>query len=400
MSKRYVKTQTPSGQSSASFYQMMNKVQPIVSSENYGNDHISITEVLSLIPVMIFMTKPDGNWNYINPVLASFFGLESEVKNELNWMKLVHPEDQMDSLIAWQTSIHNGTPFHIEARFISHTRTYKYLYIHMVPYLNRNGICLHWIGVATPLIKEYDLVDHSDPDRMTDAIRDAVDQIISVTAHELAAPITVLMGQAKILQQRMALKPHIDTQDKMGIDMMVEQSQRLSKLLYMLMDASRIDHGQLYIDSSVLDVGALVYRLVYALQSVFTDHVLRVYVDVESVWILGDQIAIEQVMHNVIQNAVKYSPKGSEVKIHVTSDSDYVYITVQDNGMGIPRTIQPHLFERFVRATDRENQTHSGLGLGLYICKGIVDLHQGSIELASVVGEGTMVTISLPRYHD
>nr|WP_238530522.1 PAS domain-containing sensor histidine kinase [Oscillochloris trichoides] len=303
----------------------------------------------------------------------------------------------MDSLINWKTSINSGAPFYIECRFITKNNVYKYLYIHMIPHRNRDGVCLRWIGTATPLIKEYDLISNVDPQHTTEHIRDAVEEIISITAHELSTPLTILLGQAKILQQRMEAA-QAQPQNQHTIDIIVEQSQRLSRLLHMLMDVTRIDRGQLYMNMIVLDIGTFVWHIVDMLQSVFAHHILRVNVTNEPLWVRGDEVGLEQVLHNIIQNAVKYSPIGSEVVINVTSDDEYAHIIVRDQGMGIPRNVQPYLFERFFRAHEHNKYAQPGLGLGLYISKSIVELHQGRIELASAVGEGTMVTVSLPRY--
>ncbi len=401
MSRRYVKSQAPREHAIASTHQFVVKEKrrnlDTHHEDMYFLHYTSVPEVLSMIPVMLFTTRPDGMWDYINPLFASFFSLSTETQKDLNWIKLVHPDDQMDCLISWKTAIVNVIPFHVEYRFLFANRAYHYLHINMVPQCSKDGVCLRWIGTATPVVKEYQITHDHDLRNPTEQIRDAIENIISVTAHELSAPLTIIMGQAKILQQRMELHPHTDAKDQRAVDMMVEQSLRLSRLLHMLMDATQIDHGQLYMSTSRLDIGAFVWRVVHTLQLSFPQHSLRVNIEPEPMWIVGDEVRLEQVLHNLIQNAVKYSPMGSEVAIQVTADDEYTHIAVQDHGMGIPSDVQTHLFERFFRAHVQHNRAQTGLGLGLYICKGIIDLHQGKIELASAVGDGTLVTVSLPR---
>jgi len=106
---------------------------------------------------------------------------------------------------------------------------------------------------------------------------------------------------------------------------------------------------------------------------------------------------LAQVLQNLIQNAVIYSPKGSEIVIAVTSQGNHAQISVRDQGCGIAASVHPALFRRFFRVGSEDGRATPGLGLGLYICKAIMDLHKGNIEVESAIGAGSTFTLILPR---
>jgi signal transduction histidine kinase len=126
-------------------------------------------------------------------------------------------------------------------------------------------------------------------------------------------------------------------------------------------------------------------------------HTLQLIIDVAPLWVAGDALRLEQVLQNLLQNAVSYSPAGSEVVITIASQGGEAQVAVRDYGSGIAASVQPALFQRFFRARSGDRPATSGLGLGLYICKAIMDLHAGSIAVESAVGVGSTFTLLLPQ---
>ena len=112
--------------------------------------------------------------------------------------------------------------------------------------------------------------------------------------------------------------------------------------------------------------------------------------------ISGDELRLEQALQNLIQNAVKYSPEGGTITVHVACDAMRAAVAVTDTGIGIPPGALPQLFERFYRAPNVDPQHISGLGVGLYVVKEIVELHGGSVDVRSEVDVGSTFTLSIP----
>jgi signal transduction histidine kinase len=125
-------------------------------------------------------------------------------------------------------------------------------------------------------------------------------------------------------------------------------------------------------------------------------HVLRCEVPSEALVVLGDELRLEQAMHNLISNAVKYSPSGSTVAIRVTHEGCCACLSVVDQGIGIPQEALPRLTERFYRAPNAAAAQIGGVGVGLYVVKEIVTRHEGTLAIESVEGQGSTFTIQLP----
>lgn len=232
---------------------------------------------------------------------------------------------------------------------------------------------------------------------MTKLGHDDADNVLSLLAHELRTPLTVLLGQVQLLQRQMASRADASPRDQKAVEIIAGQARRLHLLIDTLFDVSQAKHGALRIVPAPLDFGALVRRVVEELQPALSSHALRLYTEPGQFWIAGDALRLEQVLQNLLQNAVKYSPPGSIVTVQMAPHGDRVRIAVSDNGIGIPASVQPMLFKRFARANHTQGQPVAGLGLGLYLCKMITDLHGGSIQVESVVGRGSTFILLLPR---
>jgi len=113
--------------------------------------------------------------------------------------------------------------------------------------------------------------------------------------------------------------------------------------------------------------------------------------------VIGDGHRLKQMVWTLLHNAVKYTPENGRIKITLQDLDDYAYLTVQDNGIGIPETDLPWIFDRFYRVDKARSRSEGGSGLGLSICKHIVDMHNGEIEVESEVGKGTRFKVRLPK---
>ena len=177
---------------------------------------------------------------------------------------------------------------------------------------------------------------------------------------------------------------------------MIEQATRLNKMVTSLLDISRLQLGQLSIEPLPMDLGALAERLVQEAQPILSEHAVEYVPPDEPIVINGDELRLEQALQNLIQNAVKYSPDGGAVEVRISRRNGHALVAVTDRGIGIPSEALPQLFTRFYRAPNVDPQHISGLGVGLYVVREIVELHGGSVEVESHVGVGSTFTLVLP----
>jgi signal transduction histidine kinase len=150
------------------------------------------------------------------------------------------------------------------------------------------------------------------------------------------------------------------------------------------------------IERDLVDIGALIQRVVEEAQTGLERHKLAFIPPDDALAIIGDELRLEQVIQNLVQNAIKYSPNGGLVEVRAARRGAMACISVTDQGMGIPQAALSRLFTRFYRAPNVDPQHISGMGVGLYVVKEIVSLHGGEADVESQEGVGSTFTICLP----
>jgi PAS domain S-box-containing protein len=223
------------------------------------------------------------------------------------------------------------------------------------------------------------------------------EQFLSIAAHELKTPLTSLMGNAQLLERRATREGTLSERDRRAANVIAEQAKRLSKLIRALLDISRIEQGQLRVERTPLDLSALVQRAIDESQPRLEKHTIACEIPDTPLLVMGDELRLEQVLQNLIDNAIKYSPAGGHVLVQVEPRGDWVDVRVTDQGIGIADDELPNLFQRFYRTRNADADYLSGLGIGLYVVREIVRLHDGTVEVASREGHGSVFTVRLPR---
>jgi signal transduction histidine kinase len=231
--------------------------------------------------------------------------------------------------------------------------------------------------------------------RMLEADRDRLREFVADVSHELRTPIAALRMYTELQRDG-----QVDdaTRDEF-LQRSAEQIGRLEWLSTNLLDLSRIDSGIFPLDMTDGDLRDPVQAVVQALSEVAVSRgvALDSTVPAGPVGLRFDRERMVQLLTNLIGNALKFTPRGGAVSVELTDEAGGVTLQVRDTGPGIPPDELPHVFERFYRGTNTGEARASGSGLGLAIVRSIVEMHGGEIEVASVVGEGTVFRITLPR---
>lgn len=221
------------------------------------------------------------------------------------------------------------------------------------------------------------------------------EEFLSIAAHELKTPITSLRGFAQVLLRQFDGKPARDQGVvRRALEVIEQQSDRLARLVSQLLDTSRLEAGRLVLDRQPTDLARLVREATARVQVNINHHTIGVEAPAEALAVV-DPLRLEQVLTNLIDNAVKYSPSGGRIEVElVRAGEELLRLIVRDRGLGIGPEERARIFDRFYQAHGSDHR--SGLGLGLYISRQIVELHGGSIAAEFPPDGGTRFVISLP----
>ncbi len=226
------------------------------------------------------------------------------------------------------------------------------------------------------------------------AIR-ARDEFLSVAAHELKTPITSLRGFAQVTIRQIQKEGSLDPiRIQRALQVIDHQSDKLTRLVVQLLDVSRIQAGRLVLYREQAELSNLVAGVVASAQAATSKHNLVLHTPA-SAWAMVDPIRLEQVVTNLVDNAIKYSPEGGDIEVDLRiAEVEGVRLSVRDHGIGIPPQYRSRVFDRFYQVDD--GSCAGGMGLGLYISRHIVELHGGKIEVDGPSDGGTRFVVKLP----
>jgi PAS domain S-box-containing protein len=219
------------------------------------------------------------------------------------------------------------------------------------------------------------------------------DDFISIASHELKTPVTSMKLYAQLLQKHPLL-----TNDKKASDMLSKmdiQMNRLAELVASFMNVYKLGSGKLRLNKKHFNLAVLLTEVVANFQYTITSHIVEQYGDLKAK-VFADSARINQVLVNLISNAIKYSPDADKVKVNLSKTKDNVTVSIQDFGMGIPKGEQGRIYERFFRAKGKKEGKIPGLGLGLFISSEIIKQHGGDLWVDSVENKGSTFYFTLP----
>jgi signal transduction histidine kinase len=219
------------------------------------------------------------------------------------------------------------------------------------------------------------------------------DQFLAIAAHELKTPVTIMKGYAQAL---LRADEGSDAPRRRLLSAIDRGADRIDRVVRDLLDVSRLQSGQLELEIEPLSVPILVREVADRLALIGPRHRLEVKAPPAVRLVRGDRYRLEQAFAVVIDNAIRYSPDGGDVRIEIVETDREVVVSMSDQGIGIPAGAQSRLFERFFRAHSGTPYDYGGMGVGLYIAREIVGRHGGRIWFESAEGAGSTFHIALP----
>jgi PAS domain S-box-containing protein len=347
----------------------------------------TITEAM---PQMVWSTRPDGYHEYYNRKWYDFTGVPAGSTDGEAWENIVHPDDQAMTWKVWQHSLRTGEPYDIQYRLRHHSGQYRWALGRALPVRDDSGKIIHWFGTCT---------DIHDQKMAEDALREAArrkDDFLAMLAHELRNPLAPISAAAELMEL-----VQLDGQRiKQTSEIINRQVRHLTSLVDDLLDVSRVTRGLVEVDQSPQDLklvaAAALEQVTPLLES--RRHHLTMDLTAKSAYVLGDQKRLVQVLTNLLNNSVKYTPEGGNIHLAIDVDGPRVILRVEDDGIGMAPELQPRVFELFTQADRSADRAQGGLGIGLALVKSLVELHGGEVHCSSMgIGAGSAFTVTLPR---
>lgn len=225
----------------------------------------------------------------------------------------------------------------------------------------------------------------------------AQQRFVADAAHELRTPLTILRGEIQVALREPKNHPFLIETLRSSLD----ETVHLSRLVDSLLTLARADAGQVLVTRELVGLAPLVRSLLAKLEPLAAERRVRLEGEVgeaaEDTVVTGDAVALERVLRNLVENAVKHSPANHPVRVTLTASAERVRLTVTDRGIGIPPEHLPRLFDRFYRVDAARRRTEGGAGLGLAIVKTLVEAQGGTVSVQSEIGVGSTFTVEFPR---
>jgi PAS domain S-box-containing protein len=342
------------------------------------------------MPQLVWTAGSDGGVEYYNQRSAAYAGLERAADGSWTWRPAVHPEDADRTLAAWAAAVATGQVYEVEHRVQMADGTYRWHLSRGVPIRSEQGRLLRWYGTAT---------DIHEQKRVTEALAQSdrrKSEFLGVLSHELRNPLAPIRNSLYVL----ARSAPGSEQHRRGMAVIERQVAQLHRLVDDLLDVTRITRGKIHIARTRVDLVQLARHVLDDQQAQFhrngIDLALRA--EVEELHVLADEARLAQVVGNLLQNAAKFSPRGARATVTVRRADDLMAeLSVEDTGRGIPPEVLPGLFEPFVQAEQSLDRSMGGLGLGLALVKGLVELQGGTVTAHSAgAGQGACFTVKIP----
>jgi PAS domain S-box-containing protein len=234
-----------------------------------------------------------------------------------------------------------------------------------------------------------DISDQVEKEKAIKELHTKKDEFIALASHELKTPLTTINGYLQIMQEN-----EKDPVSKLFLEKSLKQSDKLNTLISDMLDISRIGMGKLWLNYERFDLNKLLEDVIETFSYSLPTHRVILNESGPAIFIEADRQRIEQVITNLLSNAIKYSPNADLVTVNIAASAMEATVTVKDKGIGLDKEAQEKIFTKFYRAVEKSNI--SGLGLGLYITKEIIDRHNGKIDVKSEPGNGAEFFFSIP----
>ncbi|MGC4118005.1 MAG: PAS domain-containing protein [Myxococcales bacterium] len=343
------------------------------------------------MPQVVWTARPDGTVDYYNERVNELSGTTQLPDGTWQWRAVLHPDDAAATEATWAQALRTGVFYECAHRVHRTDGQYHWYLSRGVPVRDASGRLVRWYGTAT---------DIDAQKQAEEALREADQrktEFLGMLSHELRNPLAPIRNSLYVLDR----VPPGGSQARRSHEVIGRQVAHLSRLVDDLLDVTRISRGKIRLQRERMDLREVVRRAVEDHRTLFATAGIDLRLDASEDAPLpaqGDATRIAQVVGNLLANAAKFTPRGGHVGVALTGDgAGSAEIQVADDGAGIPAGLLAKLFEPFVQAEATLDRSKGGLGLGLALVKGLVELHGGRAFVHSNgPGKGATFTVKLP----
>jgi PAS domain S-box-containing protein len=365
--------------------------------QNFPRELEILRQLADGLPQIVWVARPDGSHEYYNKKWCEYTGLELEQSTDEAWSALFHPDDREGAVTAWAEALRQGTPYDIEFRLRrASDGAYRWFLGRALAYRNADGEILNWFGTCT------DIHEQKLAQEALRVSRDAIqrenvkkDEFLGMVSHELRTPLNAVFGWTRLMQENILT----ESERAQAVDSIMRNAEAQARLIEDVLDITRIVNQKLSLDRHIFNLTDIVNEAVEAIlpSANVRNITLTNSVEANDLLIHADRMRLQQVVLNLLANAVKFTAPGGKIHVRITRQRSRAAIVVSDTGQGISAELLPHIFERFRQGDSSSKRRHGGLGLGLAIAHQLVNMHGGELEAESAgEGHGSRFTVLLP----
>lgn len=352
-------------------------VTELVYTRQKGEENLK--KILESLPQITSISSAEGTNIYFNNFFYDYSGISEEEASVNGWNSILHPDEFDEVIREWEEAKGARVDFHKELRLRRFSDgLYRWHIVHLTAVKNKRNEVLQWIASATDIHEQKWKEEKKD-------------EFLSIASHELKTPLTSVKAYLQLIELSLA---NAESDLKLFTKKAIISVDRLHSLISELLDVSKIQQQKLNLNITSFDFDAMLKGVIESAEFSSGPHKIiksgEIINEIEA-----DRERMEQVINNIVGNAIKYSPEGGDILVKVSRLKDALLVSVSDKGIGISSFNLEKIFERYFRAEGHDIH-FQGLGIGLFISMEIIKMHGGRMWATSTVGKGSTFSFLIP----
>ncbi len=378
------------------FLSVIDLTDLIISEEIGKRSELRFENMANTAPVMIWMADVDGLFSFVNKVWLDYTGEKIGAHLGMNWLKSVHPDDFENLLSVYKSAFKSWEHFSAEFRFRRMSGEYQWMLINGSPRVSEQGIFTGYIGSCINIneqIKNEEKIREINTE-LTESNK-TKDKFFSIISHDLRGPLSGLMQLLEILADEYS---SLEEQERLKlISEAATSAKRTYNLMENLLEWSRVQSGKMEYQPERINL----LQLVNDVSSLYNQNIKNKNISLEiniqdNISVFADRKMSETVLRNLISNAVKFTYASGCISLASEKKNDFIIVKIRDTGVGISSDELLNLFRLDVSHSTKGTENESGTGLGLILCKELVERQGGKIWIESKISEGSTFYFTIP----